>query len=237
MTDESSLRVTPRTSETLRKRIDLLLSDGVLYYGPENQRIYFHALTEGTIALVNTGAATDSYLIAEDATLASFSSADIFNATIETDHLEKLVLMGFIFAIDASTISPDTDAQTLDIDLGFMFKAGEAPSYAANVVNSFQSMFEFTLDVIVEAAAVKSVPYCGWFPIPLASPKIVSKTDPNKYYLGSGSEGKQTDEGAFTAITTVTLKVKAYAVLVSPKMAAAENWATVKDFWQRFHLD
>lgn len=234
MADSDYHRVTCRTENTKQKRLGLLFEDGIVRYGDKGKRVYFHALTEGTISIANTGAATDTYMVVEDATLFSFSANDVFNTTLKNQGLEKLVLMGFICAFDHTTTSPDTDDDTLDIDIGFFFNKGKDPSYNQKIFNSYQAWLELTSKIIVEAAGIETVPYCGWFIVPLAKPVLVKGDDQEDIVLGTVSEVRQADDGAYTAVTTITIKCAAYAVYVDASLVEENNWAQVSDFWELF---
>jgi hypothetical protein len=214
MVDATNFKVVAVDDATRRRLFNYLgtLDDKV--HRTTLGKIAFIPLTEGTIAIVNTGAATDKLLTVDDSSLLSFVRNALFSATYDTDKQDRLVLVGFVISVDHTVTSPNTDVGHTKFELSFRYRKGTVPTVPVKSHAIVQYLLESK--EISEAAAIETVKYAGPFKLLLAKPDVLVKSDDSTSYLGAQTElwRNTTEFAAHTAVTTYTLKVYAHAVVV-----------------------
>lgn len=201
-----------------------------------------HILTELTLSIVNTGAATDDDLKNEVLSAFAVARSDFFNSTIKTDVMDNQVLLGILFNVDHTTTSPDTDKGDVQIELGIGHRTGDAPSSVAAKSTLSKSIVKFLSEIIVEAAGIKTEPYSEPVFEPLASPIVVGKNDSVKEYWSifgkiqrvTGKESRA--KLAHTVVTTYTLKVNAWAILADVNLVNSINARAPRELLQALGL-
>jgi hypothetical protein len=224
-----------RDQATLQKRLNSLLHSDIAVHRFKGGYVRFHELTEGTISIANTGAATDTILFKETSSLFTVARSALFNSTIQNLEKQSQVLAGMIFMVDHTTTSPDTDAGSIEFDLLFQHRSGGAPTYDQN--GYAVRRFKLESHVVVEAAGIGTLPYAGPFILDFQSPLVIQKNQSSVEYIGCTCILYRTtaDRPAFTAhtvVTTYTIKVAGYAIVVDPEVIAA--YPSMDAFWNEF---
>lgn len=232
MADATNFIVLCRDDNTKKYEVSSLFASDIKVHQYKNGNLRFHQLTEGTISAANTGAATDTVIIKDDTSLASFKRSELFNSTIQNENKESQALIGFVFRADHTVTSPDTDKGSLHIELKFRHRTGGAPTYDSKGYDGVSYRLESY--VVVEAASIATLPYAGPFAIPFAQPIICKRIESTLEYLGCTTIIHRTtaDRPTFTAhtvVTTYTLKVNLHAVLVDMEILQAYN--SLSDLW------
>lgn len=225
MTDSTKFRVLPVDYTMQHRMITGAIENGRVVRKLKDGSIRFHALTEGTITPVNTGAATDTLITVSSTSLFSFQKSALFNATLQNSDKEQQILIGILFCLDHTTTSPDTDAGTTKFWIGLFHRVGTAPSYSASMLGI--DWFSFTSELIV-SGEVAAVPYSPYFIYPFSEPIICNRGDQETIYIGQVTMLARCTMAsnvlvAHTAVTTYTLKMTAYAVLFDPELASKFN--------------
>jgi hypothetical protein len=194
-----------------------------------------YALTEGTVSIANTGAATDTILFKSSTSLFSFARNAAFNATIDNLDKKEQVLAGLMFLVDHTTTSPDTDVGSIEFELLFQHRSGAAPSYEQ--AGYARKRYKFESHVAVEAAGIGTLPYAGPYILDLQSPLIIGSSSSVVEYFGCTCILWRTTTDrptltAHTVVTTYTIKVSAYAIIVDPEVI--KSYPSMDAFWNEF---
>lgn len=235
MVDATSFICMARQPSELDQKLGILLDTDIVVHSFKGGKVRFHALSEGTISCVNTGAVTDTIAVVDDASLFSVARSALFSATIQNEGKEEQLLIGFIVLIDHTITSPNTDTGNIHIRCLFRHRSGGAPTYAQAGYGRREIRVESF--AVVEAAAIATVPYAGPFLIPLSYPVLVKRNESILEYLGAFTviNRSTTDYPTFdahTVATTYTVKVAGYAVLVDVEVIA--QYKTLDEFWNEF---
>jgi len=235
MVDSTSFICLAREQSSQEMKLGSILTSDIVVHDFRGGKIRFHALTQGTISIANTGAGTDTILVVDDASLFSFARSTLFNATVQNENMDSQMLVGFVVLIDHTVTSPNTDVGNVHVRCLFRHRSGGSPTYA----QAGYGRREIRVDsfVVVEAAGIATVPYAGPFIIPLNYPILVKRNEAIIEYLGVFTvlNRSTTDYPTFTAhtvVTTYTLVVAGYAVLVDP--AVMSNYSSLDEFWNEF---
>jgi hypothetical protein len=224
-----------RDESTLQKRLNSLLASDIKVHRFKGGFVRFHALTEGTISIANTGAATDTVLIKNSASLATVARSALFNSTIQNLDKTSQILAGYIVLVDHTTTSPDTDAGSIFFDLLFQVRSGGAPTYEQ--AGYARKRLYMESHQVVESAGIATLPYAGPFVLDLHAPVIIQKNQSTVEYLGVTCIlwKSAADYPAFTAhtvVTTYTIKVLPYAIIVDPEVIS--QYESMDAFWNEF---
>ena len=197
--------------------------------------VRFHALTEGTISCANTGAATDTICFKNTSALFSVARNALFNATIQNLEKNIQVFAGIVFSVDHTTTSPNDDTGSIVFDLLFQHRSGGAPTYEQ--AGYARRRYKLESHVIVEAAGIGTMPYAGPFILDFHAPVVISKNQSMVEYIGAScllwrSTADYPVFTAHTAVTTYTIKVAGYAIIVDPEVIAA--YPSMDEFWNEF---
>lgn len=235
MADHDNFVVLPHYESQVQNLIGSVLQSDIVVHDFRGGKVRFKALTEGTISLQNTGATTDTVIGADDASLFSFARSTLFNATVQNENKEEQALVGYIVMVDHTKTSPDTDSGNTRIHINFRVRSGGSPTYA----QAGYGKKEIILDSfkVVEAAAQLTMPYAGPFLIPLHFPIICKRNESVLEYLASSTTIYRTTANyptfnAHTVVTTYTIKVAAYAVLVDTEVLG--QYKSLDQFWNEF---
>lgn len=235
MVDATSFVSIARDQKSIEAKLGSLLDSDIVVHSFKGGMVRFHALTEGTISAVNTGAVTDTIIVADDSALFSVARSALFNATIQNEAKAAQMLVGFVVLVDHTVTSPNTDTGNIQIRILFRHRSGGAPTYA----QAGYGRKEIRVDsfAVVEAAAIATVPYAGPFIVALNYPIMVKRNESVLEYLSSFTivNRSTTDYPTFdahTVATTYTIKVAGYAVLVDLEVIA--NYRSLDAFWNEF---
>jgi hypothetical protein len=237
MADASNFLVLCRDAPTKQKQINVGLEHGSVVHPFRNGKIRFKLLTEATISIANTGATTDTVLIKDTTSLFSFERSTLFNSTIQNESKEEEILAGIAFMVDHTTTSPDTDAGHLRFQLKMRRESGTAPTYSAKSLTTRD--FEFDSFKVVEAAGSETLPYAGPLLYDFHNPKIVKRSDTETEYIGCTCIlWRNTAEfptfTAHTVVTTYTIKVYGWAVLVDLSIMKSGAFKSMDELWSQF---
>lgn len=231
--------LTCEDQETKRKRINVSLPDDEVVWPFLGFKMAALLLTEGSIVIANTGAATNTILINESASLFSKAHNAMFSATLQNEVKEAQAFLGLIFNIDYSTIDPVDDTaiglKRLAIDLGR--KSGAVRTYSEKSITESQH-YEFVGRDVVEASPVKPLPYCGSFLFDFYKPVIVKRTSSIVEYISyhgvlyASTEAAPLTPVAHTTVTTYTFPMNAYAILADVELV--DLFSTMDEFWNQF---
>lgn len=236
MTDATAFIVRPLDQSTKNKLFHGLVENGKVITRFGKGFIRLHGLTEGTISIANTGAATDTLLLKTDAALCSYLRSALFNATINNLDKTTQAIIGYLVMVDHTTTSPNTDAGTILARMRFFMKSGTSPTYSSK--SPCMDMIELTSEQVVNAAAIAEEAYAGPFLIRLRNPIIAGRDDGVTEYLGVNTEVQRMTSiissiiAAHTAVTTYTFKVTAWVILADPEVLA--DYHDPEHFWQNF---
>lgn len=177
-----------------------------------------HKLVEQSLAVTNSGNATDDTHKSVISNAVYFVHSDVFNSTLKNLDQKVEVLAGYIVDVDHTTTSPDTDNGVIKIELRFYPKTGTAPTYAPSEPTA--DALKLLSFPIVETTNLAAIEYAGPYFVPLMAPVILDKESNQSEYLGiSPTVQKVTSlesdvKVANTVITVYTFKIQAYAVMV-----------------------
>jgi hypothetical protein len=235
MVDATNFKVLCRDLDSLKSLVKSLFSADIVVHDFPGGKVRFHVLTEGTISIANTGAGTDTILYKDTASLFSVARSALFNATIQNENKDDQALLGFIVLVDHTTTSPNTDVGSIEFMIKFRHRSGGSPTYAQAGYGKKELKLES--HVVVEAAAIGTLSYCGPFAVDLANPIHVKRNESTLEYLGASCElwRSTTDRPTFTAhtvVTTYTIKVAAYAVLCD--LEVLKNYRSLDELWNQF---
>jgi hypothetical protein len=235
MADSDSHIVICRDKYTREKLLNLLFASDIVVHDFKGGKIRFYAMTEGTVSVANTGAATDTVCVKDSASLFSFVRSALFNSTLQNENKESQALVGFALLVDHTKTSPDTDDGSIEFIMDYRHRTGGAPTYAKAGYGRLDIQLES--HSVVEAAGLGDLPYAGPFILALSSPIIVLRNQSITEYISCFTTlwRTTTDRPTFTAhtvITTYTLKVAGYAVLVDLEVLG--QYFSIADFWNDF---
>lgn len=235
MADSDNHIVLVRDELTKKKLLASGFPSDIVVHDFLDGKLRMYALTEGTIAIVNTGAATDTIVIKDAASLFSFQHNAAFNATIQNESKNKQAFIGVVFSVDLTKTSPDTDAGSTKITLEMRHRSGGAPTYSQYGYQ--KQKYELESYVVVEAAGIATLPYCGPFIYDFHDPVILERNKSVLEYIGATVMMHRTTTDrptltAHTAVTTYTLKVYAHAVLCD--IAILKKFSSLEELWNQF---
>jgi len=208
----------PRDEDTRRLAAHMLLEMGNVTIPFRSGKIRLHELTEGTASIVNSGGNTDSFLTLASLSMFSYQQKAVFNSTLKNTDRQKELLVGFLLSYDLASVNPNTDVNKEYFDIRWYFREGAAPTYSASDYGCVEH--RLAANQIVEETALNLAPYAGPFIMMLLDPKWMV-ADSNTYeYLGGMFFNYHHDFSAHTVATTLTLKVRATAILVDEEIAA-----------------
>ena len=235
MVDATAFKTMCRDEHSKKSLISSIFSSDIVVHDFPGGKIRLHALTEGTISIVNTGAVTDTILIKDTSNLFSVARSAFFNSTLQNEMKDTQALLGFLVNVDHTITSPNTNTGSIEFTLKFRHRSGGVPTYAQ--ASYGMKTIKLQSHVVVESAAIATLSYEGPFIIDLANPLIVKRNESTIEYLGVLTElyRATTDRPDFTAhtvATTYTIKVAGYAVIADPEVI--EGYRSLDAFWNQF---
>lgn len=239
MADSTSFKVDSDNPRTLQKLLGVSLPENSVVWDYHGYKIRAHLLTEGTISIVNTGAAVDTILIVNDDSLFTVARNALFSSTLQNENMEEQDIIGLMFSVDHTTTSPNTDAAPIAFDISLGHKSGAVRTYSAKETTSLK--YKFSSYLVVEGAGIATLQYFGPLIFDFHKPLRIKRNEQTVEYFSATTTlwiRSSTDRNAYTAhtvVTTYTIKVNAYVILADPGLVAM--FATLDDFWSRFQKE